>query len=377
MYAHPGTSYPTTTRVKHLAENPRTATKAGIKRASKSARGKMRQLDKEQISQLERAYRQAVEDIGAYLKGRAGDDNTLRLEVMRDLMDQANARLAALAGERDDLLNIGLFNAADLGAQPFAETGLSLMKVADDAVRKVTQFVADDGLQLSTRIWNLNHQADEIITQSIQRAIIQGHSASQAAQEFLARGANIPADLAKNINASQWDKIYAQIKNGLLTGDGSAYSNAKRVFRTEINRAHGEAYQGAAFEHPDVIGTRFLLSPNHPKTDICDMHARVNRYGLGPGVYPKDKNPWPAHPNTLSFTEVVFADEVSDEDRAGKEDRIEWLKKQPAGVQESVLASRKKRAALERGLITENQIGTPWNVLKKRFERKGIDVEKL
>ena len=377
MYAHPDTAYPTTHRVKRLAENPRTQTKAAIKRASKSARNQMRQLDKEQISQLERAYRQAVEDIGSYLKGRAGDDNTLRLEVMRDLLDQANARLAALAGERDDLLNTGLFNAADLGVQPFSEAGISLMKVADDAVRKVTQFVADDGLQLSTRIWNLNHQADEVITQAIQRSIIQGHSASQAAQEFLARGASIPADLAKNINASQWDQIYAQIKNGLLTGEGSAYANAKRVMRTEINRAHGEAYMGGAFEHPDVIGTRFLLSPNHPKPDICDMHARVNRYGLGPGVYPKDKNPWPAHPNTLSFVEVVFADEVSDEDRAGKEDRIEWLKKQPPSLQENVLASRKKRAALDKGLITENQISTPWNVLKKRLERKGIDVEQL
>jgi len=107
------------------------------------------------------------------------------------------------------------------------------------------------------------------------------------------------------------------------------------------------------------------------------MHASVNRYGLGRGVYPKGKTPWPAHPNTLSFTEVVFEDEVTDEDTAGKEDRIAWLKKQPATVQWSVLNSRKKRAALVKDLLKENQIGTPWKVLKKRFIKQGIDVEQF
>jgi hypothetical protein len=74
---------------------------------------------------------------------------------------------------------------------------------------------------------------------------------------------------------------------------------------------------------------------------------------------------------------VVFADEVTAEDRAGKEDRISWLKRQHPGVQESVLGSRRKRAALQHGLIKESQISTPWRVLKKRFERQGIDVDSL
>lgn len=369
MYGHPSM---------RLSEpNTRTATKATIRRASSAARTKMRALDRELEQQLEGVYARAVDDLRGYLQSRAGADNTLRIEVMRDLLDQAQARLNNMAAERNGLMNTGLFDAADLGAQPFVDAGMSLTNIPDEAVRFVTSFVAEDGLQLSDRIWRLDNHARQVLSDEIQRAVIQGHSASQAVQDLLARGMDVPADLARKMNAAQWDRIYRGIKNGIFTGEGSVYSDAMRVMRTEINRAHGEAYMAAAFDHPDVIGTRFLLSPAHPRTDICDMHASVNLYGLGAGVYPKGKNPWPAHPNTLSFVEVVFIDEVTEEDRQGKEDPIDWLNRQPAGVQEGVLGSRRKRAALARGWLKKNHIATPWNRLEAIYRKKGYDVDGL
>lgn len=374
MYGTAGQPFPRHIR---LAENQRTRIQAAIKRASKTARANVQALDRELLVQLEQVYRNAVADIGGYLQSRAGDDNTIRLEVMRSLLDQSQARLNFLEAERNGLLDEGLRQAAGFGVQPFTgvpEIGASLVQVADDAVRFVTQFVADDGLQLSDRLWAIDNHARDVVRSEIQRAVVQGHSASEAARDLLARGLGVPPELASKMTAAQWDKIAREIDNGLLTGEGSAYSNARRVMRTEINRAHGEAYQAAAFDHPDVIGTRFLLSPNHPRTDICDMHARVNRYGLGPGVYPKDKNPWPAHPNTLSFTEVVFSDEVTEEDKSGKIDRIEWLKGQTAATQAGILGDR-KREALLRGLLKEQQINTPWRVLKKRYQRRGYDPD--
>lgn len=359
-----------------LEENSRTASKAAIRRASKKARADMHKLNSELEKELKSIYARAADDIRSYLQLRAGDDNTLRLEVMRDLLDQAKSRLNAMAAERNGLMNKDLFDAADLGVQPFAQVTSNITRISDEAVRFVSSFVAEDGLQLSDRIWAIDNHAKQVVADEIQRAIIQGHSASKAAQDFLARGAGIPPELARKINASQWDRIYRGIENGIFSSDGGVYSNALRVFRTEINRAHGEAYMTAAFDHPDVVGTRFLLSPNHPRTDICDMHASVNLYGLGPGVYPKDRNPWPAHPNTLSFVEVVFADEVSEQDRQGKQDRLGWLRAQTPLTQASILGKH-KAAALQADLLTERQINTPWRVLKKRYEKQGIDVEAL
>jgi hypothetical protein len=104
-----------------------------------------------------------------------------------------------------------------------------------------------------------------------------------------------------------------------MTGQGSALSHARRIFRTELNRAHGTAYQNSIEHTPGVVGTCFLLSPAPPKPDICDLHAAANLHGLGAGVYPPGQNPWPAHPNTLSYVVAVFAEDVSDADKAGRE----------------------------------------------------------
>lgn len=370
MYGHPFL----------LAENPRTTVKAAIKRASASARTKMRALDQQLLGQLEAVYRQAAEDIRAYLIARAGDQNTLRIEMMQSLLIQAESRLNQMADERNRLIEGGLIQAADLGVEPFIGTlniGISAGNIADEAARFVTQFVAEDGLQLSQRIWNLDAQARELVAGRIQQAVVRGWSATKAAEEFVRSGFEVPRETRAQIGEAAGSRVGREVFDGLMTGSGSPMDNAMRVFRTEINRAHGEAYMASAFEHPDVIGTRFLLSPNHPRVDVCDMHAKVNRYGLGPGVYPKGKNPWPAHPNTLSFVEVVFGDEVTDEDRAGKEDRIEWLNKQSKTRQADILGGQKKQRAFERGLITEGQIGSTWEAIKKKLQREGIDTDEI
>lgn len=45
---------------------------------------------------------------------------------------------------------------------------------------------------------------------------------------------------------------------------------------------------------------QWRLSSKHPKLDICDRHAKLDAYGLGPGVYPKADAPKPpAHPFCL------------------------------------------------------------------------------
>lgn len=46
-------------------------------------------------------------------------------------------------------------------------------------------------------------------------------------------------------------------------------------------------------EQERIQYVQIRLSSKHPKTDICDYHAKVDLYGLGPGVYPKAEAPKP------------------------------------------------------------------------------------
>ena len=353
----------------------RTAKQAAIKRASAQARANMNRFDRETLDALTALYKQAVADLQAQVRDFAGADGSVRLEVMQQLLAQAQSRLAQLEQARNSLLDAGLTTAATLGVEAFAvdvaSIGSPLTRIAHEAVQTVVHFIAEDGLQLSDRIWRLDNGARQAVADAIQQGVIQGYSASQAAAEFLSRGEAVPGNVVAKQGAASAERMGRSIASSVLRDENGAYQKALRVFRTELNRAHGIAYQAAAFEHPDVIGTRFLLSPHHPRTDICDMHARVNRYGLGPGVYPNGKSPWPAHPNTLSYTEVVFADEVAAHDRDGKEDRISFLRAEPPQVAVDVLGAA-KAGALRAGLLKESEINTPWNLLKQKYEKRGL-----
>lgn len=76
--------------------------------------------------------------------------------------------------------------------------------------------------------------------------------------------------------------------------------HALRISRTELARAYAERQAVELMADTDVEFVQWRLSSRHPRTDICDAYASVDRYGLGPGVYPKALAPRPpAHPHCL------------------------------------------------------------------------------
>ncbi len=86
---------------------------------------------------------------------------------------------------------------------------------------------------------------------------------------------------------------------------------AERIARTETSAAWGEAFFTKHEDDPDVIAYRWRLSSRHPRFDICDLHANADFYGLGKGVYPKDKFPKrPAHPHCFCLVEPVYEGEI-------------------------------------------------------------------
>ena len=103
----------------------------------------------------------------------------------------------------------------------------------------------------------------------------------------------------------------------------------------------------------------------------CDLLAEQNLYGLGKGVYPSAKAcPWPAHPNTLSFVEMVFEDEITDADRAGKETVTAAMARLSPEVRQGVLGVE-KAALNDAGLVKPYMIRSPLYAVKARLARMG------
>lgn len=286
-----------------------TDTAEAIRQASATARAKAEALDAATAERLKSLYQQVIGQLQQALAASGDAQNTVRLDTLNTYLHQARQHLAELDRAQRVMLSDGLRTAAELGARPWA-AGIALEQLADSAARFVESFIAADGLKLSDRLWRLNTGLLADVRDVLRRNVVLGNDASRAALEFMAKQEALPLELRANLGKDGVKHLAGVVEGRLLSAPGNAYSNALRVFRTEINRAHGEAYQLGAGAHPEVVGMRFVLSPNHKVRDICDSLAVQDNYGMGPGVYPVGQTPWPAHPNTMSFLVAVFKDEI-------------------------------------------------------------------
>lgn len=144
-------------------------------------------------------------------------------------------------------------------------------------------------------------------------------------------------------------------------------------FRDELDAADVEnAMNVASFvtgvsEVTSVVGVRYVLSPNLRRVNIEYLLAKANLYGLGPGVFPLHRHPYPPIRRCLSYINAVFEDEVSEADRAGKETIWQWLAKQPYEVQLGVLGKRQKVVAFKRRKLRATELMTPWRDIARRL----------
>ncbi|MFM2590061.1 hypothetical protein [Vibrio sp. TBV020] len=362
-----------------MADNQRTQIKATIRRTMKSAQSATNELDSLAMKELTVLYRSALVEIQQLVTNSANETGAVRLSQLQVLTRQIEEILNQINQTQSHMIEGYIVEAAKNGGNTFS-TSIPVERVSqsiDSAVLAVRTMKQKDGLQLSDRLWRVHRNAKEQLIQAVERAVILGNSAADAAQEFQQRAEAVPLNITQQMNMASGSAINKKMKDALIDDQGAPYHQIKRVMRTEINRAHGVAFQNSAFEDEFVVGTKFKLSPNHPKRDICDMHAKANLYGLGEGVYPQGKSPWPAHPNTLSYEQVVFIDEVSDEDRAGQTNHLDWLKSQSKELQKAVLGHDKKVSALRQGHLTKGMIATPWKHLEPALKRKGVDTASL
>lgn len=88
---------------------------------------------------------------------------------------------------------------------------------------------------------------------------------------------------------------------------------AVRIIRTEIVRAWADGFLANVLKDDDVVAVKWKLSSRHPAFDLCDMYAKADMYGLGPGIFPKDKiPPLPVHPHCLCRLIPIYKGELKD-----------------------------------------------------------------
>lgn len=103
-----------------------------------------------------------------------------------------------------------------------------------------------------------------------------------------------------------------------------------RLARTEFAKAYGNAQWYNMAHDNDVVAYRSSLSTRHKITDICDVHAQTDQYGMGPGIYPVGKGPpYPYHPQCMCKLTPVYSTEVEVKRKPRTEDISRYMEEHP------------------------------------------------
>ena len=155
-----------------------------------------------------------------------------------------------------------------------------------------------------------------------------------------------------------------------IAGYEKARYYAKRIALNETARAYNDA---RAFEYAssnDIQVVKIQMSITHPRTDICDYYAGVDKYGLGAGVYPKDKAPVPPfHPFCRCQMVPKYSHEYAKPKLNANADK-EYLSGLKEWQRARILGSKAKAdAALKTG-----DINSVFNAMKpERYKVKSIN----
>lgn len=190
------------------------------------------------------------------------------------------------------------------------------------------------GMNLSQRVWQYVDNLKVEMETALSISLGQGDSAATVSRK-VRKYLNNPDDMFRRfrykkgededgnaVYGRKWKRKYIDKTTGKVTwkdfnpgdyhtGKGvyrSAYKNAMRMTRTEINMAYRTADQDRWRRMDFVVGYRVKRSNNHPSTDICDdLSAANNDDTSDKGVYPKDFVFKGWHPQCRCFVVPILA----------------------------------------------------------------------
>ncbi|UZR29072.1 structural protein [Methylococcus mesophilus] len=144
---------------------------------------------------------------------------------------------------------------------------------------------------------------------------------------------------------------------------------ANRIAQTELHAAY-EDQKALEFMADDSLHwVQVRMSKTHPRTDICDLHSKLDKYGMGPGVYPKAEAPKPTfHP----FCRCILVPrwDLEGEGRARKHAERAFFEALPAGEARKVAGSHDRLQRILAGEDWEKVINGNADPLY-RFRRVG------
>lgn len=289
----------------------------------------------------------SAQELYSFVVNKLKEELAIAPEVEQKIREWANEETIKLYKAIQDIVEIAMIKG----------TG-SLVK--DDVIMSIAQEVIDyrypDGLDLSQRLWHWSSQVKlelrnvlreliktrtsaQQITYELQYALERIHdkefvlttldklpqyleAVKQSAKTFQApaleksirRALKQIEKLKTTQNIANVKQFLKDVMKAVEKADEELIEKAVQwwlynrqlyrlntISRTELANAFHLSQITATEDDEEIIGYQWRLSASHPRHDICDVYATVD-YGLGKGVFPKDKVPRrKPHPHCLCY----------------------------------------------------------------------------
>lgn len=136
------------------------------------------------------------------------------------------------------------------------------------------------------------------------------------------------------------DEAKAKALKVAMYEKGRFYAN--RIAQNEVNLEYMREKAKEILNNDDIETIAIKMSKAHPRTDICDYFSSVNLYGLGKGLYPKDKAPLPPfHPFCRCRLIPKFSESAKDAKFNPKAEK-EFIKSLASYKQAQILGSKRR-----------------------------------
>lgn len=237
-------------------------------------------------------------------------------KIIENIVDIEAKRLAKELVALIEAARVEAVKLSESKALKFIEVYLGakvLEKIVDEAfkdnlAKKVSQATSQAkaysgpfkrDIELSKRIWNLESNHKEMIANFCAEGLTVGRSAPEIARD-LKQFLWEPDKRFRRVRDPETGKLLlSQPAKDYHPGQGvyrSSYQNALRVARSETNMAYRLADQERWDQMEFVTGFEVKMSPQHPKSDVCNSMK---------GIYPKGFvwSGW--HPACICFSVPV------------------------------------------------------------------------
>lgn len=265
---------------------------------------------RQQQKQIKKVYEEALKEITKSvdkLYGKNDVSSSMRRVYLNKLKDDIKNQMDIVDGKTETIIkdNIGL-----MAEEVAKNTQMYNSKIGLNAIvnstslrhRVVTNIVTgkvyDSKFTLSSSIWGDNKRRLNEINRIIARDILQNKGVYDIAK-----------DLERFVNPRarkdyDWSKMFPGSRRKIDY-------NAQRLARTMVSHAYQQAFVEATINNPFVAAYRWMTSGSDRVCPICIDRESTDQFGLGPGIFPKDRLPLD-HPNGMCTFECVMA--MSDEE---------------------------------------------------------------